>query len=252
MSLSTLKPKVKSKVKVQNSFENPRYILIDGPPRIGKSIIRKLLLEKNIAGFCTDSLVSMLMFAMPKSGINFEMPEYSRVLPYILGLLTYDNNYPLVLEGVGIDPKKWPEFEKLNQKYAEFDLEKLPKKSKNKQKNVFETVESEFESQFGNKFENGQNSLCQRIVMIVVGNCRISVSQKMQHIRQNPSLNEWTLGFSDLELENLCKGIIERSKRIEKDCQKYNLPFFDLSENWEKSVEKLVDFIVSLNSKNRI
>jgi len=44
------------------------------------------------------------------------------------------------------------------------------------------------------------------------------------------------LGFSDLELENLCKGIIERSKSIEKDCQKYNLPFFDLSENWENLV----------------
>ncbi len=86
-----------------------KYILIAGPARMGKSIIRQKLLEKyQIAGFCTDSLVAMLDFASPELGINFTNSEYSKIRKYVQGLLTYQNNYPLVMEGVGIGIEDWP------------------------------------------------------------------------------------------------------------------------------------------------
>ena len=174
-----------------------KYILIAGPARMGKSIIRQKLLEKyQIAGFCTDSLVAMLDFASPELGINFTNSEYSKIRKYVQGLLTYQNNYPLVMEGVGIGIEDWPIYQK-----------------------------------FGNA------------EMLGIGTCQITAQQKVRNIRQNPSFNEWTGSLSDLELEKLCQKLIQKSQQIEIQCQKFNLPFFDLSFDFENSCDKVADFI---------
>ncbi len=78
--------------------------------------------------------------------------------------------------------------------------------------------------------------------MIAVGTCRISVEQKMQNIRQNPSFNEWTKDFSDSQMYELCQKLIFKSQEIQKQCEEFGLPFFDLSENFEIEIDKVVEF----------
>lgn len=176
-----------------------KYLLIAGPARMGKSIIRQKLLEKyQVAGFCTDSLVAMLAFARPELGINFRNSDYSPVSKYVQGLLTYGNNYPLVFEGVGIAITDWPIYQKFH------------------------------------------------IPMIGLGTPKITVAQKMLDIRQNPSFNEWTDKFLDPELKILCQNLIQESQEIETQCQNFGLPFFDLSIDFAKSVDQVVDFIYSV------
>lgn len=177
-----------------NSYPS-KYLLIAGTARMGKSLIRQKLLKHSIAGFCTDSLVAMLEYACPELGINFANSDFGAIRKYVQGLLTYQNNYPLVLEGVGVEIGDWTIYQK-----------------------------------FGN------------VAMIGVGTCRISVEQKMQNIRQNPSFNEWTSQMSDLELCNLCQKLIQSSQEIQKQCEEFSLPFFDLSENFETEIDKVVEF----------
>ena len=81
------------------------------------------------------------------------------------------------------------------------------------------------------------------VKMLGVGTYRITIEEKMRNIRQNPSFNEWTGSLSDLELEKLCQKLIQKSQQIEIQCQKFNLPFFDLSFDFENSCDKVADFI---------
>jgi hypothetical protein len=173
------------------------YLLIAGTARMGKSIIRKkLLAEHKIAGFCTDSLVSMLVFAEPEKQINFEMTDYTSITKYILGLLSYQSNYPMIFEGVGIYPKDW-----------------------------------ELYSQYGN------------IAMIGIGTPNILPKEKLRHIRNNSTYNEWTDKLSDVELLKLSEELIQESQNIQLECQKQNLVFFDLSKDFEKGVNQVTEYV---------
>lgn len=87
------------------------YILVTGAARSGKSTLRKKVLQKyGLNGFCTDSLVSMLMHAHPELGISFEMEKLEVKEKYVTGLLQYLNDSPVLLEGIGISAKNWPEY----------------------------------------------------------------------------------------------------------------------------------------------
>ena len=187
-------------------MSDKKYFLIAGPARSGKSIIRKRLLEKySINGFCTDSLVSMLVFSSPELGISYQESDYSHITKYIQGLLTYQNNVTTVFEGVGIYASDWLKYKN-----------------------------------FGN------------IEMIGIGNADISILEKIQQIRQNPSYNDWTTNLLDQDLYSLCEGLIDQSQKTKQDCENFDLPFFDLSEDFEEKIEEIVDYIYSQsqNSSN--
>ena len=176
-----------------------KYFLIAGPARTGKSMIRNRLLEKYcMNGFCTDSLVSMLVFSSPELGISFQESDYSHITKYIQGLLTYQNNVTTVFEGVGIYASDWL-------KYKDFE----------------------------------------NVEMIGIGTVEISVLEKMHQIRQNPSFNDWTTDLVDQDLYRLCENLIDQSRKIKQDCENFDLPFFDLSDDFQEKIEEIVDYIYS-------
>jgi hypothetical protein len=176
-----------------------KYFLIAGPARTGKSIIRKRLLEKySINGFCTDSLVSMLLYSSPELGISYQESDYSHITKYIQGLLTYQNNVSTIFEGVGIYASDWLKYK-----------------------------------DFGN------------VEMVGIGNSEISVLEKMNQIRLNPTYNDWTSSLSDQDLYDLCVNLIDQSLETRESCLNYNLPYFDLSTDFEEAIEEIVDYIYS-------
>jgi hypothetical protein len=50
--------------------------------------------------------------------------------------------------------------------------------------------------------------------------------------------------MDDASLKKIVKeGIIKRSKRIQSEFQKYNLPFFDMSKDFPAKIEDVLHFL---------
>lgn len=73
----------------------------------------------------------------------------------------------------------------------------------------------------------------------------ISVQEKFKEIRKFDTKNDWTSHEDDLVvLEHLTK-YIEISKWLQKECEKYHLPFIDISKNREDVIEEFIKEIIN-------
>jgi 2-phosphoglycerate kinase len=79
----------------------------------------------------------------------------------------------------------------------------------------------------------------------ILGCSNAGIKQKMLDIRNNPSYNEWTDKYSDKELENLVKELIETSKRHKKECAEFGVQYFETSKNFEKMIQKAADYLIN-------
>ena len=70
-----------------------------------------------------------------------------------------------------------------------------------------------------------------------------TVSSLMQSIRENDTMFDWTTNIGQFRLEMVCQTIIERSKRLQKECKKYNIPFFDTSGNRKEKLKFAIEEI---------
>lgn len=73
-----------------------------------------------------------------------------------------------------------------------------------------------------------------------IGYPNILPEVKFNNIRENDSKLCWTRHFNDKDMLELTKGLIEKSKEIEKQCKKYNIRFIDTSTNFSKAIEHAV------------
>lgn len=75
----------------------------------------------------------------------------------------------------------------------------------------------------------------------------ISVEEKILEIRNFDTEHDWTSKVNDKVLLEHVKDYIEISKWLQKECEKYKLPFIDISKNRDKVIN---DFIKMIKSKN--
>lgn len=77
-----------------------------------------------------------------------------------------------------------------------------------------------------------------------LGYPNISVEEKLKQIRCFDTVDDWTTQESDESLKERIETYIEISKYLQEECQKYGLPFIDVSHNREKILEDLINKIM--------
>lgn len=101
------------------------------------------------------------------------------------------------------------------------------------------------------------HALMQRFGDIVrpyfVGYAHISPQHKCEQIREFAiHQDDWTHKFSDDDLLRKVQGMIDFSTYLESECAKYSLPYFDCSQDFDASIEKVYKHLTLLSdlSKN--
>ena len=180
--------------------------LIGGVPRVGKSTLANLILERNkIAYVDADWIVSMLMIAAPQLGIKyatkFTNEEYIKKA---------ENFFPFLYQ-----------FIKYNQPVVEKYL-----------------IE-------GDSFLPRHVSKLQKEVEIKA--CFLGLSKlKPETLLNNPSKNDWWIKkLTTKQLDELCDWVENMSSFLKKECGSYSLPYFDLSSDYQNTLEKAYDYLVS-------
>lgn len=80
-----------------------------------------------------------------------------------------------------------------------------------------------------------------------VGYPNVTVEEKFRSLRKNETKWDWRKKVDDSELKERIKVYKQESQLIQKQCEKYNLPFFDFSNNIDKNTNKIVNYILKDN-----
>lgn len=183
--------------------------IIGGVPRSGKSILaHRLLKEKLIPYFPLDGLIGMLKNSAPEHGVAHEK------------------------DFVNKSEKAW----KFNSTLFKYLLKTqdsyavegdciLPK-------HIFEI----------------QEKYSEHIKCCFIGYCSILPEEKLNILRKfNMGEKDWTHKHEDEVLLGMIEEIIEHSAYLKKECEKYNIKFFDVSEDFKQSQEEAFKFLMSEN-----
>ena len=80
-------------------------------------------------------------------------------------------------------------------------------------------------------------------LVIFLGYSKLSTLESFNNIREHDKDNYWTNNIDDEKLKSMCHENIEFSKYIEKECQKYNILYFDTSYNRENVLKEVLNYI---------
>ncbi|MCE2612781.1 hypothetical protein LVD13_07340 [Flavobacteriaceae bacterium D16] len=180
--------------------------IISGSSRSGKTIVaKKLMLQINIPYLSLDWLVM---------GFTNGIPEY------------------------GIHDKLWPdEIAEKVWDYLEAMLESMIWSGAD----VIiegEAILPELISRFSKKHPK-------LIKICYVGYSNISIEQKVKEIYQySKGKNDWLTKESKAYIEDHTANMITYSKRIEKACKKYGLHYFDTSDNFTETLDKVIAYLL--------
>lgn len=180
--------------------------LIGGVPRIGKSTLANLLLEKDkIAYVDADWIIHMLMCAAPQVGVktytDFNLHEFKNKA---------DNFYPFLYQ-----------FIKHNQP-------------------VVDKYAIEGDSFFPEHVAKLQKEFSVRTCFLGTSNLEPKI------LLNNPSKNDWWIKkMSPQKLTDLCKWIVEMSKFIEKECNLHDIAYFDLAQNHREQIQKARQYLLN-------
>lgn len=84
----------------------------------------------------------------------------------------------------------------------------------------------------------------ENIKVYFLGYPDIEVEEEFEILRANNVPEEYTQKYSDKYLRKLIEQRIEESKFIQKECEKYNLPFIDTSKDRNKKINELIEKIL--------
>lgn len=179
------------------------YVL-GGAARTGKSIIsRRLLAEKQIPYFPVDILITLIQEGAPSFDIKHGQP----FIPKAKKLWPFVK--PLAGHLLKAEPIYLIEGDGL-----------LPK------------CVSELIQEYGRE-----------VKACFTGYANIDPKYKLKLIRKYPNeRDEWTHELSDKRMLAIIKSIIKFSQYLEKECQKYNITYFDGSEDFLANIEAIVQY----------
>lgn len=81
-----------------------------------------------------------------------------------------------------------------------------------------------------------------------VGYPNVIIEEKFNKIRETETKWDWTRKINDNELKEKIKVCKQESQLIQSQCEKYNLPFFDFSNDIDKSTDNIVKYILKDNN----
>jgi len=179
-------------------------LFIGGAARTGKGIlVRRLLTERQMPYLNLDVL---------KMGLTRGVPEYD-IDPNSGAMEVGDKIWSLVRE-----MSMSLLFDRVN--YV-FEGELLPRH--------VATLQEEFPT---------------RVKACFLGYAKIDPAQKLDEIRMYGGYpNDWAVDYSDTDLLKIIVREIEFSQYLVDECAKHNLPYFDISQNFLKTLDEVVAFV---------
>lgn len=84
----------------------------------------------------------------------------------------------------------------------------------------------------------------ENIKVYFLGYPDISEEEEFKILRANKVPEEYTQKYDDEYLKKLIKQRIEESKFIQKECEKYNLPFINTSKDRNENINELIEEIL--------
>lgn len=91
-------------------------------------------------------------------------------------------------------------------------------------------------------YENIDKSCCD---IYFFGYPNINVEEKFKEIRKYDTQYDWTSKKDDEVVIKHIKDYIEISKWLQKECEKYNLPFIDISKDRDKTIDNFIKEILN-------
>jgi 2-phosphoglycerate kinase len=86
-----------------------------------------------------------------------------------------------------------------------------------------------------------------RYISLFLGYPRVDITQKLAEIRQaaidNPHC--WSHQYGDRDMLRYIKHFKQLSVEIQNQCQQFNIPFVDTSENWSEAIQAAYNLIMS-------
>ena len=90
-------------------------------------------------------------------------------------------------------------------------------------------------------------SKVENMIVIYLGMSDISPMQLLENIKQTQEEGDWTTTKDDNSLLHICNNIVEKSKQLKAECEKYNFLYFDTSTNREQTLKNIVEFLEKEN-----
>lgn len=88
------------------------------------------------------------------------------------------------------------------------------------------------------KFTDSQLRVC------FIGYPELTSVEKLSIIRKyNDNLDDWTVKYDDKKMLEYIDEMIEYSKYLKSECEKYNIKFFNVSENFNETQDEIFNFL---------
>lgn len=81
------------------------------------------------------------------------------------------------------------------------------------------------------------------ILIYVLGQINILPEDMANNIIKHDTEDDWTKEKEYNELVNWCNNSIKKAKQLKKECDEYNIPFFDTSKDREKVLEGILNIV---------
>jgi len=179
--------------------------IIGGVSRSGKSLLaHKILKEKLIPFFPMDGLVGMLTHSAPEHGVKHQVDFIDK------------------------SEKTW-------------------KFSKELFKYLFKTQENylvEGDCILPKQVAELQEKYPDNIKSCFLGYPALTAKQKLDSVRAFASERDWTNLHNDEVMLEMLEAMIAYSKHLQEECKKYNIPFFDISDDFQKAQVEAYEFLV--------
>lgn len=189
-----------------------KHIIIAGVPRSGKSTIcHKLDLKSNLQHIEADTITFAFQYSFPETGITHTD---------FWGLKETSKAFSKFLSAWVTNIQNSGNCKKIDYKLAI---------------DVYHIVPEDFVKYF--QKESAE--------IYFLGYPDIEVQEKIKQIRQFDTEYDWTIDETDESLENRIRTYIEISKWLKEECEKYNLPFINVSKNREVVLKELEDKILN-------
>ena len=184
---------------------------------------------------------NIIIFGEPRSGkstlANMIVDKYNYQVIHVDSIRdTFKKIYP----ELNIAPDKAMK----NKRFQLFLQEYLFMNSKKEERNKYGYVMEGCETSVCdcNRLYNNDNNIIYYLAQV-----DITPEQLFNNIRENDSKQDWTFKRSDDELIKIAKKLILNGKRIKKECEKYNIKFFDTSYNREEVLNNILNDIALIN-----
>lgn len=187
-----------------------KHIIIAGVPRSGKTTVSSMLVEKgSYQHLNMDAIVESLEKSFPN-----------------LGITTYTTHPETMVMEVS---KKLTNF--LNSIISANNYDKLDYKLVI---DMLEITPHDYYYYIDKRFAD----------IYFLGTPDLTPQEMFKNIRKNDTKEEYTFYLSDEELMKRCERFCDLSKYLEKECQKYDLPFINTSYQRNKKLKELVEKIM--------